>query len=172
MLSKTWSRALSLSAALVYVAANLPGQTGQGTIVGLVSDSSGARIVSVGVRVTNRDTNVASAVTSNEGGLYRVSYLNPGRYDLVFESAGFKKLLRSDIEVRAAETVTIDIVLDVGAVTESIEVRAAAALLETETSSTGHLVTIETWVSDVSPVDSADVVVLMLRFCQTLGWRS
>jgi hypothetical protein len=138
-------------AVAVWATANIHAQTGQGTIVGLISDNSGARIASVGVHVANMATNVASSLTSNEGGLYRATYLNPGKYDLVFEAPGFKKLLRSDIEVRAAETVTIDVVLEVGSVSESIEVNAAAALLETETSSTGHLVTAEQLTSIPTP---------------------
>src|SRR4051812_7769019 len=78
---------------------SLHAQTGQGTIVGLISDSSGARITSVGVRATNQETNVASTVASNEGGLYRVGYLNPGKYNLVFEASGFKKQIRTDVVV-------------------------------------------------------------------------
>src|SRR5262245_41576209 len=121
--------------------ASLYAQTGQGTIVGLISDTSGARITSVAVRITNQETNVASIVASNEGGLYRIGYLNPGKYNLVFEASGFKKQIRTEVVVRAAETVSLDIVMELGAVTESIEVKAASALLETQTSSTGHLVT-------------------------------
>src|SRR5580765_260467 len=107
LLSKTWSRLLPLFAMALCVTADLSAQTGQGTIVGLVSDSSGARVVSVAVRVTNKETNVVTNNVTNEGGLFRAPYLNPGKYDIAFEAQGFKKLVRTDIEVRTAETVTV-----------------------------------------------------------------
>ena len=144
-------RLFSFFAVTVLVTANLEAQTGQGTIVGLVNDKTGARIASVTVRVTNKETNVVANSSTNEGGLFRAPYLNPGKYDVVFESQGFKRLIRSDIEVRTAETVNLDVVLDVGSVAESIEVQGAAPLLETETSSTGHLVTAEQLTSLPTP---------------------
>lgn len=59
----------------------------------------------------------------------------------MFEAGGFKRLVRSNIQVRSSETLRVDAALEVGNVVESIEVAASATLLETETSSTGHLVT-------------------------------
>jgi hypothetical protein len=73
---------------------------------------------------------------TNEQGLYRVPYLNPGSYQITFEASGFRRLVRSGIELRAAETPRIDVVLEIGQVVESVEVSARAALLETETSAT------------------------------------
>ena len=61
------------------------------------------------------------AVTNPEG-LYRVQSLQPGPYRLTFESAGFKKGVRDDIELRTGETLAIDMSLQVGNVTESVEV--------------------------------------------------
>jgi hypothetical protein len=116
-------------------------QTGQGTIVGTVSDSTGAIVPGVQVRVTAKDTGFTYAPTTNDQGLYRQPYLNPGTYEITFEAQGFKKLVRTNIEVRSTETVRVDAQLEVGQVVESIEVGASATLLETETSSTGHLVT-------------------------------
>lgn len=66
--------------------------------------------------------------------------MNPGNYEVSFEAGGFKKLVRTNITVRSTETVRVDAVLEVGQVVESIEVGAQATLLETETLSTGHLV--------------------------------
>jgi hypothetical protein len=115
-------------------------QTGQGTIVGTVNDSTGAVVPSVVVRVTNAETNVAATSVSNESGLYRVPYLNPGMYMVAFEAQGFKRLERTSIQVRTSETIRVDAVLEVGNVVESVQVSAATSLLETETSATGHLV--------------------------------
>ncbi|MGH9720131.1 MAG: carboxypeptidase regulatory-like domain-containing protein [Bryobacteraceae bacterium] len=116
-------------------------QTGQGIIVGLVNDSSGAIIPSVAVRITNTQTGFVHTATTNEEGLYRVPYLNPGMYEIAFESQGFKKLLRTNIQVRSTETARVDVTLEVGTVVDTVEVGAATTVLETETSVTGHLVT-------------------------------
>src|SRR5437867_3752002 len=116
-------------------------QTGQGTLTGSVTDSSGAIIAGVSVVVRNQDTGfVYNAVTTQEG-IYRVPYLNVGSYEVNFEASGFKKLARKDIPIRSTETLRLDVTLEVGTVVESVEVSAGAQLLETETATTGHLVT-------------------------------
>ena len=116
-------------------------QTGQGTITGAVTDSAGAVIPQVAVRLVHTGTGFIYSATTNDEGLFRVPYLNPGTYELTFEAAGFKRLVRSNILVRSTETQRVDAQLEIGTVVESIEVGAQATLLETETSSTGHLVT-------------------------------
>jgi hypothetical protein len=126
-------------------------QTGQGTIVGTITDSSGALVPGVKIRITAKDTGFGYSPTSNEQGLYRQPYLNPGTYELTFEADGFKKLVRSNIAVRSTETVRVDATLEVGQVVESIEIGASATLLETETSSTGHLVTAQQLVKLPTP---------------------
>lgn len=115
-------------------------QTGQGTIVGTVSDSSGAVIPGVSVTATNRDTRVNRSTVTNEVGIYRLPYLNPGYYEINFEADGFKTLLRSNVQVRSSETVRVNVPLEIGSVVETVEVSAASQLLETETSVTGDLV--------------------------------
>ena len=126
-------------ATVLFVAALLlppPGQaqTGQGTIVGTVSDATGAVIPGVSVTSTNR------ATVTNAEGIYRIPYLNPGYYEINFEADGFKKLLRSNIQVRSSETVRVNVPLEIGNVVETVEVSAASQLLDTETSVTGDLV--------------------------------
>src|SRR5437899_1438255 len=116
-------------------------QTGQGTLTGTVTDTTGAVVAGVSVVVRNQNTGfVYNAVTTQEG-IYRVPYLNAGTYEVNFEAAGFKKLARKDIPIRSTETLGLDVSLEVGNVVESIEVSAGAQLLETETATTGHFVT-------------------------------
>jgi hypothetical protein len=76
------------------------GQTGRGTIVGTVRDPAGAVVPGVSLRVTQVGTGFTHSAQTNDEGLYRVPYLNPGMYELTFEAPGFKRLLRSNIEVR------------------------------------------------------------------------
>jgi len=123
------------------VASALVAQTGQGIITGSVTDSSGAAIPNAKISLKDRDSNFVYSAASNEEGLYRAPYLNPGRYDITYEAQGFKRLIRSEIQVRSTETARVDVTLEVGSVSEQVEVSARAALLETETSMSGHLVT-------------------------------
>jgi hypothetical protein len=104
-------------------------------------DSSSAVIPGVSVRVTNPSTGFAYSGVTNEEGIYRVPYVNPGYYEITYEAQGFKKLARSNIQVRSTETTRVDAVLEVGNLAESVEVKAEAPLLESETSTVGHLVT-------------------------------
>ena len=115
-------------------------QTGQGTLTGSVTDSSGAVVAGAAVMVRNQNTGfVYNAVTTQEG-IYRVPYLNVGIYEVIYEAAGFKKLTRRDIPIRSSEVLGLDVTLEVGNVVESVQVSAGAQLLETETATTGHLV--------------------------------
>ena len=130
-----------LPLALLFLSATISGQTGQGIIVGLVTDTTGAIMADVAVTAKNTRTGFTYAVATNQEGLYRVPYLNPGIYELTYEVQGFKRLVRSDIQVRSLETARVDVMLEVGSLTESIQVTGEAPLLETETSMAGHLVT-------------------------------
>ena len=115
-------------------------QIGTATITGRVTDPSGSVVVNVGVTVVNTDTNFQFVTATNSDGLFRVQSLQPGPYRVTFEAAGFKHFVRDGIELRVGDSLPVDAVLEVGDVTESIEVNANAQLLETETSSSGALV--------------------------------
>ncbi|MBK9171133.1 MAG: TonB-dependent receptor [Bryobacterales bacterium] len=137
-----WLQLCALGVLLLLLVPSLAmAQTGQGIITGLVTDSTGAIVPGVDVRITNKATGFVHTAQTNAEGLYRVPYLTPGMYEVSFESQGFRRVLRSNIQVRSTETVRLDAALEVGNVVEQIEVAAQASLLETETSATGHLVT-------------------------------
>lgn len=110
---------------------------GTATLVGNVTDSTSAIIAGVKVTVVNVDTAFSTDTVTNTEGAYYVPYLAPGNYRLTIEAAGFKRHVRDGIQVRTGETPRIDVQLEVGAVTESIQVTGAPALLETETSASG-----------------------------------
>ena len=118
-------------------------QTGQGALTGSVIDASGAAIPGVTISAVNQQTNFTYNAVANEQGIYRIPYMNPGFYRISYSRPGFKGVVRPGIQVRSTETARLDVSLEVGDVVESVEVSASAALLETETSSTGHLVTSE-----------------------------
>jgi hypothetical protein len=123
--------------ALVLVTPAYAQTTGAATIVGTVSDTSGAVIPGAKVNVVNQETNFNFAALTNEEGSYYCPYLRPGVYKVIVEATGFKKYIREGIELRTNEQPRIDVKLEVGNVTESVEVQGAAPLLETETAVAG-----------------------------------
>jgi len=116
-------------------------QEPRGTIVGKVTDSSGAVVPGATVRATNTATNVTLSSTSNEQGQYEIPYLLPGVYTVDAESSGFKKWTRGGIELRTGDRVQVDIQLEVGNITQTVEVTASAPVLETTTGSIAQVMT-------------------------------
>src|SRR5207253_4769002 len=107
------------------------------TVVGTVTDTTGAVIPGAKITVVNPETNFQFDGATNQDGYYYVPYLRPGTYNITVESAGFKKYVREGIQLRTNDEPRIDVKLEVGNVTESVEVQAAASLLETETAVAG-----------------------------------
>src|SRR6476660_7384487 len=99
---------------LVTFLTRLGGQTTTGSIVGTVSDPSGAVISGANITVNNMDTGIAVKAASDSTGNYVVTPLSIGRYSVGVEAAGFKKALRTDITVNVQDRVRADIALEVG----------------------------------------------------------
>jgi hypothetical protein len=112
-------------------------QTATGTIIGHLTDPSGAALPGVQVTATNPEKGFTTRTISDEQGIYRFFYLAPATYKLTFESAGFAKLERDGVELRSNDTLTVDEAMKIGTVAENVEVTAAAPMLETATSTTG-----------------------------------
>src|SRR5713226_8026266 len=94
------------------------GQTTNGTILGVVSDESAARMPGVTVTITNRETGISRKVVTDEAGRYRASVLPLGDYEVRAELAGFKTAVRQGIQLTVAESAVVDLTLSVGEVTE------------------------------------------------------
>lgn len=113
--------------------------TGTATLTGSVTDASGAVVPRANVTVLNTDTGfVFTSVTTGEGTWY-VPNLNPGTYQLKIEATGFKTYVQNGIVLRTAEQPRLDVKLEVGEVTQSVEVTGAPPLLETETAASGQV---------------------------------
>ncbi len=108
-------------------------QTDRGIINGTVTDSTGAVVPDARVVATHAATNVAFATQTTSSGDYTIPALPVGTYQLRVEKQGFKSAVRGDIIVSAGSTVTINAQLEVGAVSESIQVAATLELLQTAT---------------------------------------
>ena len=110
------------------------------TIVGDVTDPSGAAVPGVAVTVTNDGTGISREVSTNEAGQYRVSPLNPGDYTVSVEAAGFKSSVQSGVVLQVSAVLQVDFTLELGEVTETIEVTGAAPIMQTEEASVGNVV--------------------------------
>jgi len=111
-----------------------------GEITGEVRDSTGAVIGAATVTATNAGTNAARTSVSNESGVYSFPSLPPGTYTLKVEKQGFKAFTRQNVELQVQQSARIDFELQVGQVTESIEVVAAAVLLSSENATVGTVI--------------------------------
>ncbi|MGH9666832.1 MAG: carboxypeptidase regulatory-like domain-containing protein, partial [Bryobacteraceae bacterium] len=112
-------------------------QVDTATITGKVTDTSGAAMPNVQISVVQTETNFHFSSVTNSDGIYRIQSLQPGPYTATFEASGFKRLVRQNISLHVGDVLAVDATLEVGAVTESVEVKSSPTLLQTETSSTG-----------------------------------
>ncbi len=115
-------------------------QETRGTILGRVTDPSGAVVPGVAVRVTNAATNVTVSARTNSEGNFEIPYLLPGTYRIAAEMAGFKSFLHEGIELRIADRLSIPVTMQVGEITEQVTVTAETPLLETTTASMGQVI--------------------------------
>jgi hypothetical protein len=114
-----------------------------GTITGTVSDATGAVLPGVSIVATNTDTAANYDTVSTETGNYVLTAMPPGVYQMAVELPGFKKYVRRGITVLVAQTLRVDVGLEVGADTEEVTVTADAALLRTESSDVSTIVKAE-----------------------------
>ncbi|MBS1824414.1 MAG: TonB-dependent receptor [Acidobacteria bacterium] len=128
-------------AMLLLAAMSLHAQFVRGTLLGTVSDESGAVIAGASVTLKNTDTNETKSATTDESGGYTFPALLPGSYSIEVKQSGFKLRSLTGIRLEVNQTARVDVKLSVGEVSERIEVTANALLLKTDTSDIGHVVT-------------------------------
>src|SRR5579885_302090 len=109
-------------------------------IRGTVTDPSGAAVPGARITATNTGTGFAATATSSNDGTYTLTLLPVGQYTLEVEANGFKKLQRTNITLTTNQVAGINVVLQVGAVSESVEVVAGAPLVNTQTTEIGQLI--------------------------------
>jgi hypothetical protein len=109
-------------------------------IQGVIVDSSGAVVPNAAVRVTNLDTGVVQSRVTNDVGFYTVPALNAGRYSVDATASGFAPQQRPEMRLEVGQTARVDFELKVGNVAETVEVSAAAQLLNTETTEVGQVI--------------------------------
>src|ERR1700684_1564179 len=102
------------------------------TIIGTVTDASGAAVPNAKVTVTEMNPGVSHTMTANGSGNFTLVDIPPGRYQVAVEVSGFKKEVKDNIDVVVDSTARVDMQLSPGAVTETVEVSASAAVLKTD----------------------------------------
>ncbi len=122
------------------LAPHLAAQDFRGAISGTVKDETGAVLPGVSITVTNVATNIATRSTTNERGFYQVRYLISGSYSVEASLQGFQSALKSGIEVRVGDSLNVEFVLDLGKITDVVEVRASTLWLDTSSTSTGQVI--------------------------------
>jgi hypothetical protein len=121
-----------LSCALSY------GQVASGSLSGSVLDPNGAAVPGAKVTATNITTGEKIETSTTDSGTYVFASLRPDAYTVNVEKTGFKKLNRTNIQIQIAQRSDLDLTLEVGDVTQSVEVTAEAPLLQTSTSDVGQ----------------------------------
>ncbi|PYS09350.1 MAG: hypothetical protein DMG17_27125 [Acidobacteria bacterium] len=111
-----------------------------GEVTGRVTDPSSAVIPGAAVTLTNVNTNAVRNVVTTEAGAYTIPSVAPGFYRLRTELPGFKAAVSEPFEVQVQQVLRLDMVLQVGQISETIEVAATADLLQAETATVGAVV--------------------------------
>ncbi len=128
--------------AVMCVASSVPmwAQKDAGSIVGTVKDQTGAIVANAKVTVSDVERGIHLETTTNESGEYVAGPLRVGRYTVTVEHPGFKKSITPPVDLDVQQRIALNVELQVGQISESIEVTAATPLLETETSELGQVV--------------------------------
>jgi len=115
-------------------------QVDTGSLVGTVKDASAAVLAGVTVTATNMDTGVPTSVKTDVNGNYVITPLHIGRYSISVEATGFRREIRKDIVLDVQQSIRLDFTLQVGSISETMEVSGEAPLLETESASLGNVI--------------------------------
>lgn len=107
-------------------------QSDRGSITGTVTDSTGGIVPDAAVTATNTATNVVARTATNDTGVYAIPALLPGMYKVRVEKNGFKAAEQAQVILAASSTVRVDVGLQVGEVSESVEVSSSVAQLQTD----------------------------------------
>jgi hypothetical protein len=128
-----------LFAAITLPPALLAQTASTGAVAGTITDQSGAGVAGATVRLTNAATGEVHEVASRQNGNYLAPLLAPGGYQIEVSKSGFKTIVRTGIQVVVTETQTVDVVIQVGEVSERVVIRAEADILQTEGAALGNV---------------------------------
>ncbi len=137
-------RALRLLLLVSFVSAvPLFAQSDRATLTGTVSDTSGAVVPGVTVTATSIQTKAGNTATTNDSGFYKILNLPVGEYSISYQKTGFELLVRRGIALSVSQVAEVNVTLKLGAVAQTVEVTAAAPVLESQTNDLGGTVTLK-----------------------------
>src|SRR6266849_10357886 len=139
---RSW-RCLGLLAPVLFLvaAANIEGQAIQSTILGKVTDPSGAAVANAAVAIKNEGTNFERTMQTDENGDYRIAGLGVGNYQVSVSAPGFKSFVRSPIVLDSSQIKRVDANLELAEATSTVTVTGDIGQLETETASLSNVKT-------------------------------
>lgn len=118
-------------------AASSIAQESRASIIGRITDPSGALVAAATVQATNTATNAAVSSQTNESGNFEIPYLISGVYRVTVEASGFKKAVRDGVQLRIGDRITLDFTLSLGDVAESVQVTGETSQLDTASANIG-----------------------------------
>ncbi len=116
-------------------------QSGTSTISGIINDPTGSPIPSAKVKIVNEQTGSSIDQETNDAGLYRAGSLVPGVYRIEIEASGFEKIVRRPVTLEVGQVIALDLVLQVGQASETVNVTESAPLVESQSSNVSQAVT-------------------------------
>lgn len=125
---------------ILFFCALLSAQSDRGTITGRVVDASDAAVANANVVLTNQETGIRNTAATNPEGNYSLQQLPVGRYELDVEAPGFRRYVQHNVEVSVAQTINLNVKLEIGQIEQAVEVTASAPLVESATSDLGTVV--------------------------------
>ncbi len=134
---------IPIAVAILLFAPGSASAQSQATLVGTVTDPTGAAVPAAEITVTNLSTGAERLVQTNEIGDYRVFPLNPGDHSVMAAASGFKTQIRDGVTLQVSDVLEVNFVMDLGEVTETIEVTGAAPIMQTQEASVGNVVNTE-----------------------------
>jgi len=133
-------RLVSLLSLLLLATATLRAQQTSGSAVGTVTDNTGAVVSGAAITLTDVDTGDHRTATTNSNGDYQFVNLIPGNYKIDIENSGFKHFIRTNVVVQVQGSTRVDAALELGNVSETVQVTSQAPLLETQQATVGQVV--------------------------------
>src|SRR5260370_11528094 len=130
--------------ALSWLAGLSYGQAVTGSLLGTITDSSGAAVPNAKVTITDANTGISRNTTTNESGNFNFSDVPPGTYTVAAEVTGFKRASRAGVDVIVNTSIRVDLALQPGNISETINVTAEAPMLPTDRADTGRKIETKT----------------------------
>ena len=137
------------------------GQEARARLGGRVIDAQGSVVPSAEVVVTSDDTDISQRTVTNEQGNWLIQFLVPGRYHFTVSARGLRKVDRQGITLQTSDDKAIDVQLELGAITQSVEVTAEAPLIDTSTATSGTVIS-GTLINEIPSVNRVPTLLAVL----------